>query len=57
VPRPLSLWGLITLLPFVLGAPLMVLGIELPFILYVPYVPFELAIGLWILVKGLEERM
>jgi len=53
VPRPLSLWGLITLLPFVLGAPLMVLGIELPFILYVPYVPFELAIGLWILVKGI----
>ena len=57
VPRPLSLWGLITMLPFTLGAPLMVLGIELPFILYVPYVPFELAIGLWILVKGIEERM
>jgi hypothetical protein len=57
VPRPLSLWGLITVLPFALGAPLMVLGIEFPFILYVPYVPFELGIGLWILVKGVQEKM
>ncbi|MFZ6029603.1 MAG: DUF4386 domain-containing protein [Chloroflexota bacterium] len=55
VPRPLSLWGLITVLPFALGAPLMVLGIEFPFILYVPYVPFELGVGLWILVKGIRE--
>ncbi len=57
VPRPLSLWGLITVLPFALGAPLMVLGIEFPFILYVPYVPFELGIGLWVLVKGVREKM
>ena len=54
VPRPLSLWGLITMLPFVIGAPLMVLGIELPFFLYVPYVPFELAVGIWILFKGVK---
>ena len=51
VPRPLSLWGLVTILPFALGSPLMVLGIELPFLLYVPYVPFELAIGLWLLIN------
>lgn len=57
VPRLISLWGLVTVLPFALGAPLMVLGIEFPFILYVPYVPFELLIGLWILFKGIEERI
>jgi hypothetical protein len=57
VPRPLSLWGLITMLPFAVGAPLMILGIELPFILYVPYVPFELGIGLWILAKDVHEKM
>ena len=57
VPRPISLWGLITVLPFALGSPLMVLGIDLPFVLYVPYIPFELGIGLWILVKGIEEKV
>jgi hypothetical protein len=55
VPRPLSLWGLVTVLPFALGAPLAILGVEFPFILYAPYIPFELMIGLWILVKGIPE--
>lgn len=55
VPRPLSLWGLITVIPFLLGTPLAILGYEFPFILYVPYVPFELVIGVWILVKGIHE--
>jgi hypothetical protein len=55
VPRSLSLWGVITVLPFALGVPLKVLGIEVPFILYVPYVPFELGIGLWIFFKGIQE--
>ena len=55
VPRVLSLWGLITVLPFVIGAPLAVLGYEVPMAFYLPYVPFELVIGLWILVKGIPE--
>jgi hypothetical protein len=28
--------------------------VEAPAILYIPYVPFEFVIGLWILVKGLN---
>ncbi len=55
VPRVLSLWGLITVLPFVIGAPLAVMGYEVPMAVYVPYVPFELVIGIWILVKGVRE--
>ncbi len=55
VPRVLSLWGLITVLPFVIGAPLAVMGYVVPAAVYVPYVPFELAIGIWILVKGIPE--
>jgi hypothetical protein len=55
VPRVLSLWGLIAVLPFVIGAPLAVMGYEVPMAFYLPYVPFELVIGIWILVKGIPE--
>jgi hypothetical protein len=55
VPRVLSLWGLIAVLPFVIGAPLAVMGYEVPMAFYLPYVPFELVIGIWILVKGILE--
>jgi hypothetical protein len=55
VPRALSLWGLITVLPILFGTVLAILGYEIPFIFYVPYVPFELVIGLWILVKGTTD--
>jgi hypothetical protein len=56
VPRVLSLWGLIAVLPFVIGAPLAVLGYEVPMVFYLPYVPFELVIGIWILLKGIQAE-
>ena len=56
VPRVLSLWGLITVLPFLIGAPLAVMGYEVPMAFYLPYVPFELVIGIWILVKGIRDE-
>ena len=54
VPRPLALWGLgaisLLLIPVLLAlyrrgsSPLMVLGL--------PYAPFELVLGIWLIVKG-----
>lgn len=55
IPRGLSLWGLITVFPCLVGTLLATFGYEAPFIIYLPYVPFELVIGLWILVKGIHE--
>ena len=55
VPRALSLWGLIAVLPFLIGTPLAIMGYEIPMALYLPYIPFELVIGLWILIKGIPE--
>jgi hypothetical protein len=55
VPRVLSLWGLITVLVFLIGTPLTIMGYEVPMALYLPYIPFELVIGLWILIKGIPE--
>jgi hypothetical protein len=55
VPRVLSLWGLITVFPLLIGTLLVVFDYEAPIFLYVLYVPFELVIGVWILVKGINE--
>ena len=54
VPRPLAIWGLVAVcllsIPVLLmlytrrSTPLMVLGL--------PYAPFELVLGVWLLVKG-----
>jgi hypothetical protein len=55
VPRALSLWGLITVFPMLIGTVSQIFGYTLPFFLYAPYVPFEFVIGVWILVKGISE--
>jgi hypothetical protein len=55
VPRALSLWGLITVFPMLIGTVSQIFGYTLPFFLYAPYVPFEFVIGVWILVKGINE--
>jgi hypothetical protein len=55
VPRWLSLWGLIALAPLVIGTIAQMFGASIPMGFYLPYVPFELVIGVWILIKGVPE--
>lgn len=55
VPRWMSLWGLITTFPMLIGTIAQIFGYTIPFIFYLPYVPFELVIGFWILVKGIPN--
>jgi hypothetical protein len=55
VPRALSLWGLITVFPMLVGTVTQIFGYTIPFYFYVPYIPFELVIGVWILIKGIPE--
>ena len=56
VPRALSLWGLIAVLPCLIGTLSTLLGNKLPFFIYYPYAPFEFVIGIWILVKGIQSE-
>lgn len=56
IPRVLSLWGLVTLLPILFGTAAFMIGYEFPAFTYLPYVPFEFVVGVWILVKGLNVR-
>lgn len=55
VPRLLTLWGLVTIPPMLVGTLLVVAGYAAPTYLYIPYIPFEFAIGLWILIKGTKH--
>jgi hypothetical protein len=55
VPRVLSLWGLITILPLLIGTITQIFGVTLPIYAYLPYVPFEFVIGVWITVKGIKD--
>jgi len=55
VPRLLSLWGLITTFPMLIGTLTQIFSYTIPFYFYVPYVPFEFVIGVWILVKGIKD--
>jgi hypothetical protein len=54
VPRWMSLWGLITIFPMLFGTITQIFGYTIPFVFYLPYVPFEFVIGVWILIKGVE---
>jgi hypothetical protein len=53
-PRVLSLWGLITVPFLLIWTLLAIFGYEVSFYLYLPYVPFEFVIGIWILFTGIN---
>lgn len=54
VPRALALWGLLAALLVLVGTLILVWDRSLSssIALYIPYVPFELVVGVWLLVKG-----
>lgn len=56
VARPLSLWGLLSAQGVFAGVILGLFGMNAPIILFVPYIPFELTIGVWILLKGVKRE-
>ncbi len=41
--------------PIHVGIPISILGYEIPFFIYLPYVPFGIIIGFWILFKGFKK--
>jgi hypothetical protein len=56
VLRALSLWGLTAIFPMLIGTLTQIFGYTIPFVFYVPYVPFELVSAIWILVKGIKDE-
>lgn len=56
-PKWLALWGIATVPLILVCVPLMTFGIETPFLLLVPYVPFEFFAGIYILIKYRIKRV
>lgn len=51
LPKWLALWGIITVSFVLVAVPLMAFKIAIPFVLLLPYVPFEFFSGIYILIK------
>lgn len=51
LPRWMALWGLIAAPLSLAGMLLVVLGAEVPIVVFLPNLPFELGVGLWLLIK------
>jgi hypothetical protein len=55
VPRALSLIGLIVAPLALIGTLGELLGYTVPLFVFIPNLPFELALGIWLMVKGIEN--
>ncbi len=54
IPRALALWGLIAASLALIGSVLVLLGYDVPMIVFLPNLPFEITIGVWLMVKGIK---
>jgi hypothetical protein len=55
IPRVLSLWGLIAALLALIGTLFGLLGYDVPIVVFLLSLPFELTIGVWLMVKGIRD--
>ena len=55
LPRWVTLWGVITTGFTGVLTVTALLGVEVPFFLYLPYAPFEFVVGVWLLVKKYKK--
>jgi len=56
IPRVLALWGLIAAPLAFIGTLLELFAISVPLVVFIPNLPFELTMGVWLLVKGIREE-
>jgi hypothetical protein len=54
IPRVISLWGLVAVVLALGAAAFEIFGYAVPLWVSVPLAPFELAIGFWLLLKGIK---
>lgn len=56
LPRWMSWWGLVTVVPVALGTVASLVGVNVPFWVMLPYAPFELVAGIWLVVSTIRGR-
>ena len=57
VPRALSLFGIAAASLGLIGTLLEILGYDVPLVVFLPILPYELAIGIWLIVKGFNQSV
>jgi hypothetical protein len=56
IPRVISLWGLLAVSVGFIGIVLQLLGYDVSIFVYLPILPFELTIGVWLMLRGIKEQ-
>jgi len=52
VPKVLSIWGIIAASVALIGQLFVIFGYDVPLYVFLPLLPFEISIGVWLMVKG-----
>jgi hypothetical protein len=55
VPKALSTFGIIVVVVGFVGEVFTIFGYDVPLYVFLPILPFELAIGFWLLIKGVRK--
>ena len=55
VPRALSMFGMAAVFVGGIGTFMEILGMEIPLVVFLPILPFEIAIGIWLMIKGVDR--
>ena len=56
IPRVISLWGLLAVSVALVGIVFQFFGYDVPIFVFLPIAPFELTIGVWLLLRGIQEK-
>jgi len=56
IPRVISLWGLLAVSVAFVGIVLQVLGYDVSIFVFLPILPFEVTIGVWLMLRGIKEQ-
>jgi hypothetical protein len=57
IPRPISLFGLIAVSVALVGLAIEFLGHDVSILVFLPILPFELTIGTWLVLRGINDEV
>jgi hypothetical protein len=55
VPRAVSVWGIVAASAAFVGELFAIFGFAVPLYVFLPLLPFELTIGIWLMIRGVRE--
>jgi Domain of unknown function (DUF4386) len=56
IPRVISLWGVLAVSVAFVGIVLQLLGYEVSIFVFLPILPFEVTIGVWLMLRGVRQQ-